>query len=395
MHRFIRRPFAGRAVKRRAVLCWAGSAVLPPLAWPLNAAAIATERPPIRLGQSAPITGPLARVGTAFRDTARAVFAEATAAGGVAGRAIELVTLDDEDRPERTAVNVKLLASEYNVVGLFGFVGAGAHRAGARGAADEGLPYIAAVSGSQELRSGALPWIFNLRAGHLDEIEYIVRHTQQVGITRVSLVSEYNSQGWELRDALITSFEARGSQVASISSIDHEGSRYSLPGAVSSVLAGAPQAIVLGADYVASARFVTAVREAGFTGLFYTLSTVGGEAMTEQLGPRAVGLSVTQVVPFPWTASLPVGRSFQSFCTRHKLEPSFASMEAWLAANLLVDALRRARDATPAGLADALQALPPRDFGGYVAAFYSNARSRRTPPQVDLTVFSRAGKFIK
>src|SRR5262249_17004472 len=158
------------------------------------------------------------------------------------------------------------------------------------------------------------PWMFNLRAGHVDEIAYIVRHTQQVGIKRVSLLSEYNSQGWELRDALIDAFEARGDQVASISSIDHEGSRYSLPGAISSVLAGTPQAIVLGADYVASARFVAAMREAGYTGLFYTLSTVGGGPLMEQLGRQAAGLSVTQVVPFPWTSSLPVGRSFQAFC---------------------------------------------------------------------------------
>lgn len=348
---------------------------------------------PIRLGQSAPVSGPLARVGVAVRDAALAVFAEANANGGIGGREIELVTLDDEDRAERTAVNVKLLASQHQVVAMFGFVGAGAHRAGARGAAEEGLPYIAAFSGSQELRSGALPWIYNVRASHVDEIEYIARHTRQIGIRRVGLVSEYNSQGWELRDALIASVEARGDSVAAITSVDHEGSRYSLPGAVSSVMAGQPQAIVLGADYVASARFVEAARQAGYTGLFYTLSTVGGHALTDMLGAQAVGLSVTQVAPFPWTASSAVGRNFQAFCARHKVEPSFASMEAWIGANLLVDALRRARDFTPPRIAEAIDSLPPRDFGGFVAAFYG--KSRRVPPQVDLTVFSRNGKFVK
>src|SRR5436309_9165797 len=344
-------------MNRRTALFGAGLAALP---WvrPLSAAASTSDRTPIRLGQSAPISGPLAGVGVAFRDTALALFKEVNAQGGIGGRDIQLVTLDDEDRAERTAVNVKLLAAEAHLVALFGFVGAGAHRAGARGAAEEGLPYVAAVSGSQELRSGALPWVYNLRAGHLDEIEYIARHTRQVGITRVSLVSEYNSQGWELRDGLIAAFEARGGQVASISSVDHEGSRYSLPGAVSSVLAGEPQAIVLGSDYVASARFVEAIRRAGFTGLLYTLSTVGGGPLMEQLGPQAAGISVTQVVPFPWTSSLPVGRRFQAFCARHKIEPSFASMEAFLAANLLVDALRRGREAAPARLAEALDALP-------------------------------------
>jgi ABC-type branched-subunit amino acid transport system substrate-binding protein len=348
---------------------------------------------PIRLGQSAPVSGPLARVGVAVRDAALAVFNEANDQGGAGGRPIELVTLDDEDHAERTAVNVKLLASQHQVVAMFGFVGAGAHRAGARGAAEEGLPYIAPFSGSQELRTGALPWVYNLRAGHIDEIEYIARHTRQIGIRKVALVSEYNSQGWELRDALIASFEARGDNVTAISSVDHEGSKYSLPGAVASILAREPQAIVLGADYVASARFVEAARQAGYTGLFYTLSTVGGNALTDMLGRQAAGLSVTQVAPFPWTSSSVIGRQFQNFCARHKVEPSFASMEAYLAATMLVDAMRRAREATPARIAEALEALPPRDFGGYIGAFYG--KSRRTPAQVDLTVFSSTGKFLK
>lgn len=381
-------------MRRRSLLLGApAAALLPSLILPRSAQARAAASAPIRLGQSAPVTGPLARVGIASRDAALAVFADVNAQGGIGGREIEMVTLDDEDRAERTAVNVKLLASQHDVVALFGFVGAGAHRAGARGAAEEGLPYIAAFSGSQELRSGSLPWIFNLRAGHVDEVEYIARHTRQIGIRRVSLVSEYNSQGWELRDALIASFEARGDTVASITSVDHEGSRYSLPGAVSSVLAGQPQAILLGADYVASARFVEAVRQAGFTGIFYTLSTVGGNALMDTLGPQAAGLSVTQVVPFPWTSSSAIGRRFQAFCARHKVEASFASMEAYLGATLLVDALRRAREVTPAKLAEALDSLPPRDFGGYVGAFYG--KTRKTPPQVDLTVFSRNGKFVK
>src|SRR5207249_4047309 len=104
---------------RRTALFGAGLAALPPLAWPLAAPATGKDRSPIRLGQSAPISGALASVGIAFRDTALAVFKEVNAQGGIAGHEIELVTLDDEDRAERTAVNVKLLASEHQVVALF------------------------------------------------------------------------------------------------------------------------------------------------------------------------------------------------------------------------------------------------------------------------------------
>ena len=347
----------------------------------------------IRLGQSAPITGPMARVGLAFRDAARAVFNEVNIQGGIGGKKIELITLDDENRFERTELNAKLLGTEHRVLALFGFLGAGAHRAGARAAAAEGLPYIAAVSGGKELRTGNLPRIFNMRASNDDEIESVVRHVQQIGMERISLVFEYNSDGWEVRDTLISSLKMQGKKPVSLSSIDHEASDFSLQSAVSAILAGNPQAILLGADYLASSRFVAASRKAGFTGSFYTLSTVGGTALIEALGPLAAGLSVTQVVPFPWTLSTKIGREFQAFCNRNTIEPSFASMEAYLASSLVVAALKRMREPTSASLAAALENFTAQDFGGYQGTFYS--KSRKTPEHIELTVFSRSGKFLK
>jgi branched-chain amino acid transport system substrate-binding protein len=368
-------------------------AALSSVALPSLARIESDPREVIRLGQSAPISGSQAKIGIAFRDAANAVFAESNARG-TAGRTIELVTLDDEDRAERTAVNVKLLASSHDVVGLFGFVGAGAHRAGPRGAQVEGLPYIAPVSGASEIRASGAPWMYTLRASHVDELKYIARHTQQIGIERVGLVFEYNSQGWELRDTLTDMVEANKRTVAGISSIDHEGSKYSLPGAVSSILAKQPQAIILGADYVASAGFVKASRQAGFTGMFYTLSTVGGRALMDQLGQLARGISVTQVVPFPWTRASAVGRSYHAFCEQHKLDASFEGMEAYLAANLVVDAVKRLKQVSPTKLAEALDMLPERDFGGYYATLQTPRRAA-SARYVDLTVYSYDGKFIK
>jgi hypothetical protein len=105
-------------------------------------------------------------------------------------------------------------------------------------------------------------------------------------------------------------------------------------------------------------------------------------------------MSVTQVVPFPWTRTLQVSRDYQLFCQRHGLALSFEGMEAYLGASLVVDALRRARPLTPAKLAESLDTLPPRDFGGYLGAL------RRGQPEahasyVDLTVYTRDGKFIR
>jgi branched-chain amino acid transport system substrate-binding protein len=345
----------------------------------------------IKFGQSAPMSGALAKSATAFRDAVNAVLTELNAQGGVGGRSVELVTLDDAGRSETTATNIKLLASQHEVVGLFGFIGAGAHRVGALGAQQEGLPYIAPVSGAAELRSNAMPWVYTMRASHKDELQFIAKHTQQIGMNRIALVYEYNSQGWELRDAFSEFAKSLKMEDPALVSVDQEGSDFSVKDAVTAVLNYKPQCVVLGADYAASGKFILAARQAGFNGLFYTLSTVGGQALMSQLSERAAGISVTQVVPFPWSDRSGVGRGYNQFCQRNKLQVSFEGMEAWLASNLLIDALRKTKAATPAKLMAELDKQPSRDFGGFVGTLASKVRS--SPGFVDLTVYSRDGKF--
>ncbi len=374
---------------RRRLLLAAG---LAPLAQGGNAWAQAPNNT-VRIGQSAPLSGPHSVLGQAYRAAALAVFKEANAApGGVNGHRIEWVSLDDQDQPERTAVNAKLLASDHQVSALFGFVGAGADRVGARAAAEEGLPYVAPMSGSVELRTPQSPRTYTFRASHADEVRYIVRHTETVGVTRLALVYEYNFLGWELRDTLLDSLSPQQRAGATFTSIDREGGEYSVPGAVAIVMARRPEAIILGSNYVATARFVRAVREAGFKGYFYTLSTVGSQGLVESLGPLVSGISVTQVVPFPLSDVSPASRQHRAFCERHGLRPSFHSMEAWLSATMLVDALKRAKAFNPAGIAEALDNAPPRDFGDFVGQW----RSSRPNPKafVSLTVYNRDGKLL-
>jgi branched-chain amino acid transport system substrate-binding protein len=347
---------------------------------------------PILLGQSAPFSGPLAKSASSFRDTANAVFKDANERGGIAGRSVELVSLDDRGRSEVTATNIKLLASQYQVMGLFGFMGPGAHRIGAIGAKQEGLPYIAPISGASELRNGSMPWVYNLRAGHKDELQFISKHARQIGLKRLAMLYEYNSQGWELRDTFAELTKDLGFGVNAMASVDQEGSDASIKEAVNSLLNEKPQGVVLGADYAASGKFVLAAKQAGFNGMFYALSTVGGQALMDQIGvEHAAGISVTQVVPFPWAAKSEVGRNFQQFAARHKLPLSFEGMEAWIAASLLVDALRKTKSLTPAKLMTELDKLSAYDFGAFVANLSS--RPRVMSAFVDLTVYSRDGRF--
>lgn len=378
---------SSRTLRRRAFVATTVATALLPWA---EAQVPGPQSAVLRLGQSLPLTGPHSVEGVAFRTAAIATFDELSRKDANAPH-VQLISLDDGGQSERTAVNVKLLASEHRVHACFGFVGNGADRVGARASALEELPYIAPVSGSVELRTARSARTFSFRASHADEIRYIVKHVETIGLTKLALVYEYNFVGWELRDTVLELIESAMRSEVALSSIDQVGSGFSVPGAVESILAKQPQAIILGSNPVASASFVRAARSAGFKGYFYALSSVG-TGLGSLLGPLVTGIAVTQVVPFALSNKTQVSAKHRAFCSRHGITPSSHSMEAWLGASLFFESVRGLKGRTPSAISEALSSAPPLDFGNYTGQWHE---SRPIPKAyVSLSLYDRFGRMI-
>ncbi|MFY7941107.1 MAG: ABC transporter substrate-binding protein, partial [Burkholderiaceae bacterium] len=74
----------------------------------------------IVLGQSASFTGSFASQATSYRDGALAYFEHINAKGGVAGRKIRLVSLDDGYVADKAKANTEQLLNNDKVLALFG-----------------------------------------------------------------------------------------------------------------------------------------------------------------------------------------------------------------------------------------------------------------------------------
>lgn len=376
-----------RAPTRRSLLAAMGLAAITP-AWSQP-----TGGPDktIRLGQSLPMTGPHALLSTAYRHSAAAVFKDANERAQGQGMRYELVSLDDGGDPEKTTANVARLVAGQGVNALFGFGGEGANRAGAMAAEAAGLPYIAPVSGAVELRSPLRPGTFVFRASHSDELRYIARHAETIGLSRIALVYELTFQGLEIRNAMLGLLDGDRRENAVLASIDTAGSAYTVPGAVATVMQGHPQAVVLASNDVASAAYVRALRGAGYKGYLYALSSVGSQGLAGRLGSLVTGIAVTQVVPLPNTDALKVCFDHRTFCARHGITPSFHSMEAWMGATMFVEATSGLRGTQAAEIAKALRNAREHDFGGYFGRWFES--SPNPLAQVSLTVYDRDGRL--
>ena len=140
----------------------------------------------ILLGQSAALSGPTALLGLGMRLGLRAAFKEANDAGGVQGRQIDLISLDDGYEPDRAIDNTRKLIDDRGVFALIGAVGTPTSAAAQPIATVKGVPFIGAFTGAGLLRDPQLTYVINLRASYDQETEAWVKHlTEDLGIRRL------------------------------------------------------------------------------------------------------------------------------------------------------------------------------------------------------------------
>ena len=84
-------------------------------------------------------------------------------------------------------------------------------------------------------------------------------------------------------------------------------------------------------------------KASGYGGTFYNVSFVGTQALADELGKDGAGVVVSQVVPSPYTRRAPIAREFSEAVKKAggDYQVNFSSIEGYIAAKVLTEALRR------------------------------------------------------
>src|SRR5258705_8436975 len=129
-----------------------------PAAAPLLASAISAQAQPagvnasrILIGQSAPLTGSNAELGNDIRNGALAYFRKVNEAGGVHGRKLEFVSLDDANQVPRAEANTAKLIQEERVFALFGYASATLSRPALPLVEKHQVPFLAPFTGADPM----------------------------------------------------------------------------------------------------------------------------------------------------------------------------------------------------------------------------------------------------
>ena len=348
----------------------------------------------IVLGQSAPFTGPASALGEQLKIGAQLYFDGVNERGGIAGRKIELQSLDDGYEPDRCAENTRKLIDR-GVLALFGYVGTPTGLAALPLATAGRVPWIAPFTGAEALRKPFNRYAFHARASYYDETEVIVRQLNSLGLKKIGVFHQNDSYGQAGFDGVKRAMLPLGLEPVSLGTV--ERNTVDVDAAVKSILAARPVAIVQIGAYAACAAFIRAARRASFYGNFYNVSFVGTAALAKELGKDARGVVVSQVMPYPYEPMTLLASEYVNAgraSLGDKFAPNYSGIEGFLSAKMIVEGLRRGNSgASPDSLISGLESLHDFDLGGFHVDF--NAKKHTGSTFVELTLLTAEGHVVR
>ena len=326
----------------------------------------------IVVGQSTAMTGPGSALAAAFQQGAKLYFDRVNAAGGVAGRKIELVTLDDRGNPKLTAENTRKLLDQ-GVLSLFGYYGTPQVTAAYPLIKDSDVVMFAPMAGADEFHGQMYANVYSLRPGYAEEAAAIARHAGTLGARRLAVLHAADSESVAALDSAERTMTSMGSNLVLKAPL---GSG-SIAGSVDKAVAAKAESVLVVGDASTAAGAVRDLRAKGFRGPIYGFSNTGESLLADELGKDGAGVVVVRVVPKSDSAKVPVVREMQADLQAAKLgKPNVYMLEGYLAARVYVEALRRIPKGDPnsARLKKALTALEDVNLGGFRVNFTDDER---------------------
>lgn len=346
----------------------------------------------ILIGQSAPLSGANKDLGVDIRDGALAYFRKVNEAGGVNGRRIELETLDDANVVQRAGENTAKLIDESGVFALFGYASATLSRPALPHVEKSRVPFLGPFTGADPMRVYNR-YVYNMRASYADELEKIVEYFAPLSVKRFAIVYYDDVVGRENFTAVERALKKRGLSPVS-TGVFKDRAKPDIDAGMRDVLKGTPDVVIFTTLYKATSDSIKVARRMGSNAFMASNSFPGANQLAKELGKDGAGVIVATVVPPYARMSLAVVNEYRAAMEKYvaRKDYSFTSIEAFLAAKVTVEALRRAGPKlTRENFMQALDGMGSYDTGGYSVGF--GPRNHNGSSFVELTIIGKDGTF--
>jgi ABC-type branched-subunit amino acid transport system substrate-binding protein len=345
----------------------------------------------IKIGMSAAFKGTAGGLGTELYRGAQAYYSEVNARGGIFGRAVSVVALDDGYEPIPCIQNTIRLLDKEQVFLLSNYVGTPTLTRALpviKKYADQHVVLVGNFTGAQPQREPPYgEHVFNIRASYRQEMMALVERFWQSGVRRFGVYYQVDAYGRSGTDGVARGLAQRNAKIVAEATYVR-GAKFEddMGPAVKALRQAGCEAVLCTGAYQGCGAFVKSARDAGWPVPISNVSFVGSDAMLALLVKhgRTTGRDYTralinsQVVPSYDDLSLPGVVEYRGLMDKYDPAPpesirntsyavqkySFISLEGFVNARVVVEALRRAgANPTRTGLRQALESVRNLDVG--------------------------------
>jgi branched-chain amino acid transport system substrate-binding protein len=318
----------------------------------------------ILIGSCSALEGPSHSLGVETIAGANAYFSLINDEGGVNGRKLKLLAYDDSYDPAKAETCFHRLLDE-KVFAMGFFVGTPTAVKYVPLAESNKVPVIGLFTGAQTLYTPLRHWIVNVRASYYDETrEQMEGVWERLGYHKIAVIYPEDAFGSAVLAGVTEALKAHGAEPIKVASYERQTAN--VGGAIDTVRAANPEAVVVVGPPNTVAPILTKSHAKGWKPLFLTVSFVGTDELILEAGNDAEGMVITQVVPPYYSTDLKSVALYRRALSKYapSSRPNFVSLEGFVDAMVMVEALKRAgKEPTRESLIRGIESIHEEDLG--------------------------------
>ena len=349
--------------------------------------------PEIVIGHVACYNGPVQKDARELGAGAQTYIDSVNAKGGIGGRKVRLLIADDQFKPDQT---IKLIGEMRDkAVALLPTTGSANLAALVKSTALD-IPLIGTIPSPDIIRSWDNGNVFHIRASDREQTERMLEQLITVGLTRIALLVPNNPFGQQSTKVAETYLANRNLKLEANAIYLLAGPKVDITPGLKALQGKSYQAILMFGPPKHTADLIKELKTRGEDAQLYALSYTDSKLVIKTAGLKlAHGVVISQVMPNLNSKTIPLVRQFREDFAKYAKtegEPTYFNIEGYIAARLIVEAIRRTKDASPDGVRRGLEAMQNYDLGGYIIDF--SPTKHQGSNFVDLSMIGGNGKLV-
>lgn len=344
----------------------------------------------IVIGEYDSLTGSDATFGLSTNKGVRMAFDETNDAGGIKGKKLSLITLDDQGKNEEAAAAVTRLITQNNVVAIIGGVASGRSKAAAPIAQTHKIPFVSPSSTNPDVTKIG-DYVF--RVCFIDPFQGFVMSkfaTENLKLKKVAILRDVkNDYSVGLADVFTTEFQKSGGEI--VADLSYQAGDIDFKAQLTQIRSKNPEGIYIPGYYTEVGLIAQQARQLGIKA-----PLMGGDGWDSEklfeIGKQAVNGSYYSNHYTIESTDPAVTEFVKKFKAKYNETPDALAALGYDAAKILIAAIERSSDLSSKSIRDEL--AKTKDFGGVTGKITLNENRDASKSAVVIQVDGNARKYM-